>query len=260
MLAAAAKTAMMIHLEDAAKERRHFYDNNAKAELGTDFCSMIIDGMTQNTTALPHFDRTVKGLDKHKVDVHCVGSIIAGIGSFMEFSYANVSNNANLLIDSIHRNIQRVHDHRRSKSLPMPSVMFVQLDNCNTNKSKALMAYCVHLVKMRVFKRIEICFMLVGHTHENIDQLFSTYSVKLRTVKAFTLESLMQVAKDAFKDNLKPEVSHITEVNDWDFFFKENPTFRNFDYTTKQHLFEIQRDDETSDQVFLRGKLYCSKS
>jgi hypothetical protein len=258
---AAAKEAHVIHLEQAAKERRHFYDNTAKAELGTDYCSMIVDGMTQNTTALPHFDRTVKGCDKDKVDVHCVGSIIAGVGTFMEFSYANLPNNANLLIDTIHRNIQRVHDHRRTNSLPMPSVLCVQLDNCNTNKSKALMAYAVHLVKMRVFKRIEICFMLVGHTHENIDQLFSTYSVKLRTVKAFTLKALMQVARDAFLGGNKPEVSHISEVNDWDTFFKKDnhSSFRNFEHTTNQHVFEIKRDDEASNVVLLRGKMYSSK-
>ena len=146
----------------AAAERRHFYDNNAKAETDPDYCSMIIDGMTQNTTALPHFDRGIKGLDKDKVDVHCVGSIIAGVGSFMEFSYANLPNNANLLIDTVHRNILRVQEDRRMRNVSQPSVLCIQLDNCNTNKSKTLMAYCVHLVKMRVFRRIEVCFMLVG--------------------------------------------------------------------------------------------------
>ena len=257
--AANAKCAMMMHLEVAAGERRHFYDNNALAERGTDYCSMIIDGMTQHTTALPHFDRTVKGLDKDNVDVHCVGSIIAGVGNFMEFSYANLPNNANLLIDTLHRNILRVHQHRRLKGLGMPSVLCVELDNCNTNKSKALMAYCVHLVKMRVFTRIEISFMLVGHTHENIDQIFSTYSVKLRTVKAFTLESLMQVAKDAFHVK-KPEVSHITAVNDWDKFFKKSGNYKDFKHTMNQHVFEIKRDDDTSDTVFLRAKLYSTRS
>jgi hypothetical protein len=123
------------------------------------------------------------------------------------------------------------------------------------------MAYAVHLVKMRVFKRIEICFMLVGHTHENIDQLFSTYSVKLRTVKAFTLKALMQVARDAFLGGNKPEVSHISEVNDWDTFFKKDnhSSFRNFEHTTNQHVFEIKRDDEASNVVLLRGKMYSSK-
>ena len=257
-MSAVAKQAFSAHLEIASAERRHFYRNNDLAETNPEHCSMIIDGMTQNTTALPHFDRTVKSMDKHQVDVHCVGSIITGVGSFLEFSYANISNDANLLIDTLHRNIRRVQDHRHRNNLPLPSVLHVQLDNCNTNKSKALMAYACHLVKTKVFRRVEVNFMLVGHTHENIDQLFSRFSVKLRTVKAFTLEDMMQVARDAFHKN-KPECIHVTAVNDWNEFLKGSVGFTDFEKLKPQHVFEVKRDEENSNRVLLRAKLFSTR-
>ena len=107
--------------------------------------------------------------------------------------------------------------------------------------------------------------MLVGHTHENIDQMFSRFSVKLRTVKAFTLAELMQVARDSFNDKHRPFCSHITAVNDWEGLFKIDretgklkDTFQDFDKISKQHVFEIQRDSEDSEEVLLRAKLFST--
>ena len=263
MLTAVAKKLFNDHLEQAAQERRHFYSNNDLAETNLEHCSMIIDGMTQNTTALPHFDRTIKGLDKNQVDVHCVGSIISSVGSFMEFSYGNLANNACLLVDTIHRNINRVQSHRSSKDQRMPTVMHIQLDNCSTNKSKTLMAYASYLVMTGVFKRIEISFMMVGHTHENIDQLFSRFSVKLRTLRCYTLNSLMEAAKASLPTN-PPVVEHVEGMNDWDSFLKEyvNPdgdnTFMNFTSLKPQHVFLISAHPDNPTKPLLRAKMLSS--
>ena len=110
------------------------------------YASLIIDGMTQWTTRLPHFRRIPKHLDsKDFLDVHNMGSMIENVGRFMDFNYANFKDDANFLVDVLHRDILRIQEHRRNgdgeNSYPMPEVLYVQLDNVNTNKSKLMLAY-----------------------------------------------------------------------------------------------------------------------
>jgi hypothetical protein len=62
-----------------------------------------------------------------------------------------------------------------------PSVLHLQFDNCShENKNKYMLAYCHWLVFNQVFRSITISFLLVGHTHEDIDQMFSTFVIGMK--------------------------------------------------------------------------------
>jgi hypothetical protein len=53
----------------------------------------------------------------------------------------------------------------------LPPYFFLQMDNCGReNKNKFVFAMCALLVHHRVFEEIELGFLLVGHTHDDIDQ------------------------------------------------------------------------------------------
>ena len=75
------------------------------------------------------------------------------------------------------------------------------------------MAYLCHLVNLGVFRKIKVNFLLVGHTHENIDQMFSRFSIALRQHDAFTLEQLMEVAHNCLQQ--QPEVVKVDGSFNW---------------------------------------------
>eukprot|EP00854_Cymbomonas_tetramitiformis_P011595 gene11595-biopygen11904 len=114
--------------------------------------------MTQWTTRLPHFRRIPKHLDKKDfLDVHNMGSMIENVGRFMDFNYANFKDDANFLVNVLPRDILRIQEHLRNEdgenAYPMPEVLYVQLDNVNTNKSKLMIAYASWLVQQDVFRK-----------------------------------------------------------------------------------------------------------
>ena len=97
--------------------------------------------------------------------------------------------------------LQPGSSHIASDALPkstfcaLPENLLLQLDNCaGENKNRYLFAYLSLLVAKGVFKTVQLGFLMVGHTHEDIDALFSRFSEKLRTGMTFTFPHLM----DAF--------------------------------------------------------------
>lgn len=74
------------HLAQCSTERQSYYHHNRKAKTGGDhgkrhmYLSMIIDGMDQAKTYLPHFDRLPKYLDgKQQIELKLTGVMVAGM-------------------------------------------------------------------------------------------------------------------------------------------------------------------------------------
>ena len=64
----------------------------------------------------------------------------------------------------------------------LPQKMYLQLDSCaDTNKNRFVMAYLSFLTARKVFKEIQFGFLMVGHTHEDIDAYFSYLSKNSKT-------------------------------------------------------------------------------
>jgi hypothetical protein len=254
------------HLAIARAERAKFYKHGRKANMAQSigmnktwwkYASVIIDGMTQWTTRLPHFRRIPKHLDKKDfLDVHNMGSMIENVGRFMDFNYANFKDDANFLVNVLHRDILRIQEHRRNgdgeNSYPMPEVLYVQLDNVNTNKSKLMIAYASWLVQQDMFRKVKINFLLVGHTHENIDQMFSRFSVRLRRKQAWTLDEMMDVARECFTDGVTCE--H-TQKN-YDFGAWMSGHHNDCHQISKQQAFKFFKDE--NGDVVMQHKQYSS--
>ena len=80
------------------------------------------------------------------------------------------------------------------------------------------MAFCLLLIPQRIFKKVTLWFLIVGHTHEDIDAYFSYLSKLLKMKNTYILADLMK----AFMDSQKiaafiPEV--VEEVVDFKKFF-----------------------------------------
>ena len=101
------------------------------------------------------------------------------------------------------------------------------------------MAYLCHLVNLGVFRKIKVNFLLVGHTHENIDQMFSRFSIALRQHDAFTLEQLMEVAHNCLQQ--QPEVVKVDGSFNWTSWFEGY--MEEFHDLSFNHAFKVQKVD-----------------
>ena len=94
----------------------------------------------------------------------------------------------------------------------------MQLDNTSReNKNSIVFGYLSMLVERRVFKIIKVNFLLVGHTHDHIHQMFIRLSKKLARCDAFTLPTLERLITEAY--TLKPDVQHLDKVYDFKRFW-----------------------------------------
>ena len=101
----------------------------------------------------------------------------------------------------------------------LPPTLRVQLDNCaKDNKSRYVFAYWSLLVAKGIFKEVFVSFLLVGHTHDDIDASFGRWSMKLREEDFPTIPLLMKSNMDL--DNV-PVIPHIIEkVSDFKAFIE----------------------------------------
>ena len=82
----------------------------------------------------------------------------------------------------------------------LPDVLYLQLDNTSKgNKCKEIVGYCGWLVDWKVFKKIIVSFLPVGHTHEDIDQFFSRLAIYLKCHNAPSRVALGQCVTQAYR-------------------------------------------------------------
>lgn len=116
---------------------------------------------------------------------------------------------ANHVVEVIHRFLNR----RRTEG-PIPKKLFVQLDNCTReNKNRYVMGFFEMLVSKSVFDSVEVGFLPIGHTHEDVDQCFSTTSARLRLHNAVTLNELHEQLRFAYGGNV--QVEHMRRIINW---------------------------------------------
>ncbi|KAL3699662.1 hypothetical protein R1sor_017684 [Riccia sorocarpa] len=169
-----------------------------------------IDGMDQNKTILPHFVKVSKSVDAASlVGVHLVGAMIYH-GTFRTkvfATYKNVRSDSNLTISIIHRIVSDWEG-------PLPPTLYLQLDNTvRENKNANVFAYLAMLIDRKVFLKVKVGFLMVGHTYDHVDQMFSRFSMALRHKQAFTMPQLQAVIQDSYTPSPSFEVLEET----WDF-------------------------------------------
>ncbi|XP_066267510.1 uncharacterized protein [Branchiostoma lanceolatum] len=198
-------------------ERAAYYQRRESAKKDPEkYLSLIIDGMDQAKTFLPHFvgDKSKDITSADQMKVHVSGVISHGHGlraTYLDFfEYKHDSNlTLNLLLKVL-----------RALSLekPLPPILYIQADNCyRENKNKFMLAFLDMLVHMKIFREVQLSFLIVGHTHEDIDQMFSRIADKLRHQEAHTPEQLIHMMPECRKlrgmfnirDWLRPHISNI---------------------------------------------------
>ena len=86
------------------------------------------------------------------------------------------------------KSICRLHDHYGS----YPDVLFILLDNTTgENKTNVMLAMASWLVATKRVKQVRVFFLMVGHTHVLIDQIFGVITVNIRGKEILLPERLM---------------------------------------------------------------------
>ena len=88
------------------------------------------------------------------------------------------------------------------------------------NKGKYVLAFLALLVEHGVFERIYVCFLPKGHTHEDIDQMFSRFAIALRGRNMISRQEMSHVMRTAYHDfeGNAVQVVHwdrIANLRDW---------------------------------------------
>ena len=144
--------------------------------------------------------------------MHVVGCLVfhGELHSKKFLKYPSLHNDRNLIITIM----QRIFNQWEEKSGGLPPVLYLQLDNTpRENKNNLLFTYLHMLLVKQVFKKIKVGFLIVGHTHDQIDQMFSRFSTRLAKCKAFTYEALCTIIKDSYKP--VSDITFLTETFDF---------------------------------------------
>ena len=185
-----------LHKARVNDERAEYYKRAAQAILfPAEYMSVIIDGADQKKNALPHSYREPKEASNlWKQPVHNMGAISHGRQAFCFLANDSMQMGSNATIEVLHRVCMITLEQEGC----LPPHLFLQLDNTTRQcKSQYVKGYCATLVACKVFEKITITYLPVGHTHEDIDQMFSVFSNKLRVANVFTRRELAALLRTA---------------------------------------------------------------
>jgi hypothetical protein len=249
-----------IHLQFVKLERDSYYQRRTMArQLPGEYMSLIIDGSDTSWYHFPYFKRiSHSSQNKWKVGIHVMGCINHGRGSSIVTYIDNVKQGTNVTIEVLHRELVKTIETEGK----LPKKLFLQLDNTTKQcKSKYVIGYLARLVRDGVFDEVILSFLPVGHTHEDIDQLFSRLAIWLRTHDCLSRLDLTKAAAHAFEsDQERPTIAHMDRVANISDYLE--PYVRQLKGITKYHQFKISYvGDETSTtkrSVRLRARVWIT--
>jgi hypothetical protein len=208
------KEFFFVHIRHQMEERRDYWLFKRSAMITPDFfMSLIVDGMDQNTTMVPKMRQTVKNIESCFVKTYLCGVLVYGIGLYADvWIDAHHKHDSNQVITSV---MHVIVDVRRKKGR-LPPTLQIQADNC-TPENKNI--YMFALVGLGYFQEVQLCFLIVGHTHEDIDQRFSIISNMLKRTNINSLKELLElVQRGTSYTEAFVSTRHLENVRDWKLF------------------------------------------
>ena len=203
------KNDMKLHLEYIKMERDYYTSKKDQARLNPcEYLSLVLDGSDQSAYGIPHFREISKTTaTAHKMKCHLVGVI--SHGNQKVFTYTITErwpHGSNLTIEILQRTLTMLEQDSR-----LPPVLYLQMDNCSReNKNQFVLGFLCWLVARRIFREIQMSFLPVGHTHVDIDQLFSRTSSALRSNDARSITELHSIVRNSYHPT--PVCHHINKV------------------------------------------------
>jgi hypothetical protein len=168
-----------LHLQHVKNEKSYYYSNRVRARQHPDkILSIIIDGADQSKHHLPHFHEDSHATSEaKKFKTHLFGALAHGHGAWAFTVPDHEEQGHNVTIQVLFEVLRDIQEEYGV----LPPILKLQLDNTTKqNKGQYLFGFLAMLVANGLFEEIEVNFLPVGHTHEDIDQFFSRIAVRLR--------------------------------------------------------------------------------
>ena len=108
-----------------------------------------------------------------------------------------MTHDTNLAIECLRRTLLKYEEEKGK----LPPTLYLQLDNGPDQKSRQFLAFLAYLVETNKFHTIKVSYLMVGHTHEDVDQYFSCISryIKKTLKMVLSVHSLLRALMDCFK-------------------------------------------------------------
>ena len=214
-----ANAALRVHIKQQMDERLHYVQNQERAKrYPNKYLSIIADCRAKQPFPMFHTNTHARQKSKDKLHLVTLGLINHSANS-AEFliSLDQWPSNQNFIISGLMQHITRYMDSTGRH----PSTLYLQLDNCcPTNKNRIMLAWAACLVKHGWFKEVHLSYLMVGHTHEDIDQLFSQLWALVVEGPVYTIDDYTRGIQELFRRSRwsynKIDVYHQDTCWDWE--------------------------------------------
>ena len=139
---------------------------------------IIIDSMDRKKAVWPKYDFTRKPHDiealKPRPRMTVTGGVAHGWCTGIFIAQETMSHGSNAYVEVLCQLLDKVAELCRVQGRRFPVHLVLQADNTVAQtKNQYAAAFCSQMVGMRKFSTVTLNFLMVGHTHEDIDQLFA---------------------------------------------------------------------------------------
>jgi hypothetical protein len=222
--------------------------------------SCVIDGMDQNKCLFPRVMNRYDLSHEDQIKFHLIGALIHGLGFQGHLMQGKkwTRCSSDTCITVLVKTISWVMITTQQTKLP--EILHLQLDNCvKENKCNEFMSFLHYLVYIGAFKEIYVNYCVVGHTHIDIDQVFSRLSARLRRGH-LTLTEFIGGMQDSYTYlGRKAEIERLEHVAHWGHAI-EGFMVDKLNGITEPLCFRFQREtDERTSPVYVSYKSHCEK-
>jgi hypothetical protein len=220
---AQAKETRTAHHLDQRLERQAYYERREHAmRHPSRAVSIILDKWDSSKSTCPYFRRataTWKEDKKMALRLHVLGVMVHATPNHEVYLYTfndSVAGDANSNIEGLRRTLATKYAKE-----PMPRCLYVQADSAGDNRNWAVFLFLAMLVYHNYTVEVYFSFLLVGHTHEDIDQLFSVISRYFRSgipeSEAKTPQSFEQCMRECLESRFNVHLAQMLSVLDWSY-------------------------------------------
>jgi hypothetical protein len=253
---AALKIAQVLHHRFVKWERQLYYIRRARGcDPAVSAMSMIVDAADQSDYAMPYFYNATHSSQKcFRVPTHLMGVLVHGEAVHAYTYYETFKQGNNVTIEAIHEALAV----KLAKDGALPDTLYLQLDNTSKQcKGRYMIGFLGFLILLGLFKHIVLSFLPVGHTHEDIDQVFSRLSVYLECHNALNVVQLHDAVRRCYqtRDGHRAITGHWDRCANFSHWIKPYlnnydgiSMFRQFRFSSVDGEVRVQSRKHTSDR------------
>lgn len=237
------------HLKEQFCDRQMYWQLRATSRLLTQTIVIIIDGIDQAKFAWPRSSF----FESHMFDkfnrprLHIWGVIVHGYWSFLSLSHADSFKGGSTTVELIAFVLTQLH--KQGVDLAKTHI-HIQLDNTSSsNKNNTVLSFLALLTGIGLIFSAAASFLRVGHTHEDIDQWFSSLArwVRSKLMYAETLSDFQESFVQFFKKHPRhheknAKVLRFDNIRNWKSYLAcMGKKIKGIAGPSAPHLFEFSR-------------------